>query len=128
MRIAIVGSREFSNPEIIEAFIETLPIGDVIVTGGALGVDSMAEGFATKRGLEVKIWLPDWITYGKAAGPIRNEQIIQDSDMVVAYWNEISRGTRSSINLAIKYKKKLQVFDERGRDISSKYLPVLTLF
>ncbi len=48
-RIAIVGSRGLPRPDLIEAFVASLPAGTVVVSGGARGVDTVAEQAARER-------------------------------------------------------------------------------
>jgi hypothetical protein len=58
----------------------------------------------------LEVFYPDWDKYGKKAGPLRNELIIQSADLVLAFWDGTSRGTKSSIDFALKYKKELRVY------------------
>lgn len=79
---------------------------DLVITGGARGADSMAYGIGRKQiGCEVKVFLPDWGRYGKAAGPIRNRQMLAERpDFVLAFHKNFSRskGTRDCIDQATK--------------------------
>ena len=109
-RIAIVGSRNWRDIPSIDKFVEGLPKGTVVVSGGARGVDRIAEIAASRHGLETSIHLPDWDLHGKAAGFIRNRQIVDDADEVVAFWDGGSRGTKSTIDLAKKQGKPVRVF------------------
>lgn len=111
MKIAVIGSRNYKNinllDEVLYGFISR---EDVIITGGAEGVDKHVMDFAKKEGIELEVFYPDWDKYGKAAGPIRNELIIKDSDLVLAFWDGESKGTKNSIDLALKYKVGLRVY------------------
>ena len=100
MRVAVVGSRDYPKLHEVKEYIATLGRGDVIITGGARGVDRMAEACAKERQLSVVVHYPDWNKYGKAAGPIRNEIIVKDCDILVAFWDGTSRGTANAIQLA----------------------------
>ena len=51
----------------------------------------------------------DWERYGRGAGMIRNKQIIADADVVIAFWDGASKGTKNSVELARKAKKKLAI-------------------
>ena len=55
------------------------------------------------------IFRPDWDRYGKAAGIIRNKDIVENSNMVIAFWDGKSKGTASSIELAKKMDKNLKI-------------------
>lgn len=101
MKTAVIGSRSFSD---YKTLCETLDEMDItcIVSGGARGADSLSELYAKEKGIKTKIFYPDWGKHGKAAGPIRNNDIIKNSEQVVAFWDGVSRGTKYSIDLAKK--------------------------
>ena len=101
MKVAIVGSRNFSDLSKVKQYVGTLPPNSVIVSGGARGPDKAAELAALELGMEIEIYLPDWEAYGKSAGMVRNQQIVDHADMLVAFWDGKSRGTRNSIQRAL---------------------------
>lgn len=108
MKVAIIGSREFNDFNLLEKKINELNINiSLIVSGGAKGADILGERYAKKYGIETLIFIPDWKQFGKKAGFIRNTDIIENSDIVIAFWNGESKGTLDSINKAIKLKKKV---------------------
>lgn len=76
-----------------------------IISGGAKGADTLAEKFAIENEIPIKKHLPDWDLYGKRAGFIRNKLIIDDANIVMAFWNGKSKGTQHSINLAEEQNK-----------------------
>lgn len=125
-RVAVIGSRSYGltydsesetyNQDLSEVyeFVGSLP-GDVtIVSGGARGVDTAAVNAAKKYGLQYKVWEADWRTHGKAAGFVRNYQIVDDADLVVAFWDNVSRGTRHSIEYAERTGKGVLIFHFGG--------------
>ena len=99
MRIAIVGSRGINSVELKKFLPEEC---DEIVTGGAKGVDTYAEEFAVKNGIKVKVFLPAYEKYGRAAPIVRNKQIVDYSDRVIAFWDGVSKGTLSVIKYCDK--------------------------
>jgi hypothetical protein len=112
MKLAIVGSRSFTNYFFLKKMVlKTFVLKEInlIVSGGALGVDKMGERFAKEHEIPTFIHKPDWKKYGKAAGMIRNEFIIRDSDAVIAFWDDKSRGTANAIEWAKKLEKILTV-------------------
>lgn len=109
MKIAIVGSREYPNLEEVRKYIRTLPRDTIIVSGGAKGVDRTAAEEARKRGLGVVEYLADWDTFGKSAGLIRNQTIVDSCDELVAFWDGKSRGTVDSIRKAQNQKKPVWI-------------------
>jgi 1-aminocyclopropane-1-carboxylate deaminase/D-cysteine desulfhydrase-like pyridoxal-dependent ACC family enzyme len=113
-RIAIVGSRDFQNLQLVDHFVASLPADTIIVSGGARGVDRRAEEAAKRRGLRTIIYHADWETHGKAAGYLRNQDIVDEADEIVAFWDGVSNGTWHSINLARKAGKKVFIISDEG--------------
>jgi predicted Rossmann fold nucleotide-binding protein DprA/Smf involved in DNA uptake len=109
MKVAIVGSRTYPNLSKVRAYIQTLPPDTVIVSGGARGVDKCAEKVAESIGLQTEIYPADWHKFGKSAGMKRNQQIVEASDRVVAFWDGQSRGTNNTIETAKKLGKEVTV-------------------
>lgn len=110
--IAIVGGRDFENYDLLKKRIDTyLSLHDIkprlIVSGGARGADTLAEKYASENNIECRIHYPEWDKYGRKAGFIRNEFIILDSDIVFAFWDGSSKGTKSSIDLSLFYGREL---------------------
>ena len=101
MKYAIIGSRDYKNYEQFKATLDA-NYKDIteIISGGARGADSMAERYAKEHGIPTQVLVPDWEQYGKAAGHIRNTDIISAADVVVAYWDGISKGTKDSLRKA----------------------------
>lgn len=81
----------------------------LIVSGGAQGADSLGARWAKEYGVPVRIFKPDWTKYGKAAGFMRNTDIVEAADVVVAFWDGVSNGTRDSIAKAEKAGKAVLV-------------------
>lgn len=110
-RIAIIGSRDFYNFEYLDNKVkELMPKQDlefIIVSGGARGTDTLAEQFAEKYGYQKEIHKAKWHQHGKCAGYLRNHDIVRNSDMVIAFWNGISKGTKHTINIARNEKDRV---------------------
>lgn len=116
VKIAIVGSRDFVDFELFIKMVEPVFSKlsehiDCIVSGGAKGADSLAEQYALVNKINTVIYKPDWNKYGRGAGIVRNKVIIENSDLVIAFLKNNSRGTTNSINTAKKLKKELIVFE-----------------
>ena len=82
----------------------------LIISGGANGADLLAKRYASECGKAYKEFLPNWNLYGKSAGFLRNEQIVEACDELVAFWNKVSSGTKCSINLAINANKPVHIY------------------
>ena len=100
-RVAVVGGREFNDYVLLaEELQQHVPF--ILVSGGARGADSLAERFANKHGLEKLIFEADWNKYGKSAGYRRNVTIVEHADLVIAFWDGKSKGTKHTIDIAEK--------------------------
>ena len=113
MNVAIVGSREFTDGRVIRASIERLR-PTTIVSGGARGADSLGAFWARELSIPTIIHLPDWDRFGKSAGYRRNELIVRDSDMVLAFFapGPRSRGTQHTVAIARAAGKTVHIYHE----------------
>lgn len=102
VKIAIVGSRTYADLDAVRSYVSELPADTIIVSGGASGVDLVAEDAAHAKGLQTVIFPAQWQSYGKRAGMVRNAQIVAEADQLVAFWDGVSKGTKNSIDLARK--------------------------
>ena len=103
MKLAVVGSRGFNNYDLLKHKLDVINEKrgiTLIVSGGARGADSFAEQWAKENNVPTKIFYPEWDKHGKKAGYIRNVEIVQNSDALIAFWDGVSKGTEHSINLA----------------------------
>lgn len=99
MKLAVIGSRNLTHIP-LEQYIPH----DVreIVSGGAVGVDSCAAQYAKKNGLKLTEFLPQYDRYGRAAPIVRNKEIVDYADKILAFWNGTSKGSLSVIKYAQK--------------------------
>lgn len=104
MKIAIVGSRSFQDYKLLIRTMNNYT-PTAIVSGGAKGTDTLAERYAREIGVNCIVFKPNWKQYGRAAGPVRNKQIVEAADLIIAFWDGKSRGTFSTISLARKAGK-----------------------
>lgn len=110
MKVAIIGGRDFKNKELLNQVMQVYkPEISIIVSGGAIGADSLGEEWAQLNNIPTEIYLPDWKTYGKSAGFRRNKTIVCNSDLVIAFWDGKSRGTANSISIARLLHKQLNI-------------------
>lgn len=95
MKIAVIGSRGLRVDD-LENYI---PEGTVeIVSGGARGVDTSEKEYALLHGLKLTEYLPEYSRYGRSAPLQRNITIIESVDLVLAFWDGKSRGTKYVID------------------------------
>ncbi len=114
MRIAVIGSRGFSDYplfcEKLEYLIQNLKGEITFVSGGCKsGGDRLISEYCKEKGLPLIEHLPDWDTFSKKAGFLRNQLIVDDADCLIAFWDGISKGTLSSIKMAEKKGIKIKI-------------------
>lgn len=114
MKILICGGRDFDDYKRVKAAVIMLAGSrlevepDTIISGGASGADACAKRLA-EGGYYYQEFPANWDKHGKAAGPIRNKEMIdQNPDVVLAFWNGVSKGTANTIQLA--KDKKITTF------------------
>lgn len=102
-RVIIAGSRDFDDYALLQEHADYMLSRqeDIeIVSGGASGADALGERYAKDRGYKLKIFPADWVKYGRRAGPIRNREMAEYADALLAYWDGKSRGTQNMIEEA----------------------------
>lgn len=110
MRLAIVGSREFENYDLVcaeVAKIQKTQKIDLIVSGGAKGADTLAKKFAALNQIPLMGFKPDYERYGRGAPLQRNTLIVKNADMVLAFVTASSKGTWDTIRKAESARKRV---------------------
>ena len=106
MKVAIIGSRCIFNVN-IEAY---LPRDcQELISGGAKGVDTCVSRYANQHIIKLTEFLPLYKKYGRAAPIVRNKQIVDYADEVIAFWDGKSKGTLSVIKYCEKTGKPCRV-------------------
>lgn len=106
MKILIAGSRIEEKIDISE-YIP--PETTVIISGGAKGIDTLAEIYAEQHNIEKIIMKPNYKKFGKFAPLKRNEEMVDIADRIVIFWDGKSKGTRYTLKYALKSGKPIQV-------------------
>lgn len=103
MKILICGDRNWTDREKILGRVIPLPADTTIINGGCRGADSLSSSVARELGLQVVIMCAEWGKHGKAAGPIRNRQMLDEKpDLVIAFHSNLekSKGTADTVREA----------------------------
>ncbi len=106
MKIAVIGSRNLIVKDLGRYLPENVT---EIVSGGARGIDACAREYAKAHGIKLTEFLPEYEKYGRSAPLKRNLQIIDYADLVLAFWDGHSRGTKFVIDNCKKKNKKVTV-------------------
>lgn len=113
MRVLVCGSRGWKDEEAIVWKLDQLLAehDDLeLISGGAVGPDTMAFGWAMDNAVPITVMEPDWQKYGRRAGIIRNDQMLDTSpDLVLAFWDGKSKGTKHTIDSAHKRQITIEV-------------------
>jgi len=123
--ILITGSRDFTDSAFINKKLDNAltvcksgRLNLIIVHGGAKGADSIAGNWAKANGIETRVYPADWKTYGKRAGPLRNQQMLDEEKINYGYAFPLdgSIGTYDMINRLVKHNIKHKVFKYEKRN------------
>ena len=106
MKLLIAGSRGITDFD-LEDYV--CPEVDVIISGGANGVDTLAERYADSHNIQKIIIRPQYNLYGRAAPLKRNEEMVKMADEVLVIWDGKSKGAKYTADFAKKLGKKVNV-------------------
>ena len=110
-KIVVCGSRSITDYDLLKNTLDRLidKTSDAIISGGAKGVDQLAEKYAKENNISFEVIKADWENLGKSAGMKRNIVMINKADKVIALWNGMSPGTNFSIDYAKKHNKLMEI-------------------
>ena len=102
-RVIVAGSRDFSDYELLKSKLDSLLSNknDIeIVSGTCKGADLLGERYGNENNYPINKFPADWKTFGKRAGPLRNKEMADNADALIAFWDGTSRGTSGMIEIA----------------------------
>jgi len=105
LKVAIVGSRSLTAD--IGKFVP--PDTTLLISGGARGIDRCVREFAKASGIPILEYLPEYEKYKGSAPILRNIEIVNAADLLIAFWDGKSKGTKFTIDRAQKLGKKVFV-------------------
>lgn len=103
MKVLVCGDRNWTDTKKVRERLSQFPPGTVIIEGECRGADRIAARVALRLGFTVDAYPADWDTHGRAAGPIRNSRMLNQSpDLVIAFHPDIdkSSGTADTVRKA----------------------------
>ena len=106
MKLLIVGSRSIKNFDFSPYVSGEV---DTIISGGADGVDTLAEQLADKLRISKYIMRPRYDIYGRAAPIKRNEKMVEFADDILVVWDGRSKGTEYTVRFAKKANKPITI-------------------
>ena len=104
MKVIIAGGRSFTDyqklKETCDQFLQDQDNIEIVSGAYYKGADKLGEQYAKEKDYKITRFPADWNKYGKAAGPKRNEQMANYADVLIAFWDGESKGTKNMIQLA----------------------------
>lgn len=119
-KIIVAGSRSFSDYKLMSITLRTIfkrYKNIKIISGHARGADKLGEVYAWKHKIPLQVFPADWKTYGRRAGAIRNEKMASVGNVLVAFWDGISKGTLDMITVALEYELMVYIIDYRNNKV-----------
>ena len=123
IKIIIAGGRDFTDqdkgfPALDDLLLQyDMENGDYfgaelveVVCGEARGADTLGKEWAILRGASVKSFPADWDKHGRAAGPIRNGEMADYADILVAFWDGKTKGTKNMIDQALSKGLEVHIY------------------
>lgn len=111
MKTIIAGSRTANRYEdLLHAISQCGWNITKVISGGAIGADTMGELWADEHKIPLQVFEPDWNKYGKSAGIVRNCEMAKNADALIAIWDGKSKGTKHMISEAEKLGLKVYVY------------------
>jgi len=112
MKVIVAGSRDFNDYNLLKKkldyyFQNKKPTE--IVSGTARGADKLGEKYASQNNINIKKFPANWDKHGNKAGYLRNKEMAEYADALVAFWDGNSKGTKHMIDLAEKNKLKVKI-------------------
>lgn len=89
-----------------------------VISGGAQGADSLGAAWAVANKIPCTFFIPNWELYGKAAGPIRNQQMAAEGEALILVWDGKSRGSNNMLMEA--HRKGLKVYSHLTNTTETK--------
>ena len=106
MKLLIVGSRSIKDFDLTPHIPNETSL---IISGGAIGVDTLAEKYADNHSISKIIIKPQYNIYGRGAPIKRNEEMVDMADEILVIWDGVSRGTDYTVKYAKKKNKSIKI-------------------
>jgi hypothetical protein len=122
--VIVAGSRDFNDYQllknVLDHYLSNYDRSNVtIISGTARGADRLGEQYARQRGMELSRFPANWKKYGKSAGFERNMRMSMFADVLVAFWDGQSRGTKHMIDTMQKAGKQAKVIHFCSQPVQS---------
>lgn len=132
MKVVIAGSRTFNHTEpyymrelekLVQRFEDDYGTITMVVSGGARGPDKLGEMWARSNDVHLAKFPAQWDLHGKAAGPIRNQEMGEFADAAIIMWDGVSSGAKHMSQVMLKQKKPFIIDTFQVLNYNVKHLP-----
>lgn len=119
-KVAIIGSRNFTNKILFNSVLLSIftndGLPDTVISGGAIGTDTLAEEWALENNIEFVVFAPMHEDFPKKtrrwmAPKERNTKIVENSDVIISFWDMKSTGTKDTIEKAIEKNCRIYLYN-----------------
>ena len=114
MKYIIAGGRDFNNHRVLEKVLKNFTDIDTVISGCAQGADTLGAEWAATHHIAIQTFPAYWNVYGKTAGFIRNAEMGEYADALIAFWDGKSKGTAHMIKTMKRNNKPYWVYDYNG--------------
>ena len=114
-KIIIAGGRDFMDYNLLkektDKILQEKKVTHkiVIISGCARGADTLGLRYASENAFDVEEYPADWNKYGKKAGYVRNVEMAENADALIAFWDGKSKGTKHMIDIATERNLPIRV-------------------
>lgn len=120
MKLIIAGGRDFTDDLLMETTSQNHSLMEAVtevVCGMARGADTVGYNWAKENNIPIKKFFANWDQLGKKAGYLRNVEMGEYADALLAFWDGHSKGTRHMIDIMKRLKKPYLVISYDGKII-----------
>ena len=129
MKYIIAGGRDFNNRAIMFPILSKhiSNMSDTIISGDARGADALGAEWAAHFQIPIQHFPAQWDKYGKSAGFIRNAEMGEEADALIAFWDGKSKGTAHMIKTMKRNNKPYWVYNYNGELIEEETQVILRI-
>ena len=109
MRLAVIGTKKFIDYRILSNILDKIPNIKMIISGGAIGTDTLAEKYAVQDKINFLKFPPNYKKYGDKAKHIRDKLIVEECDELIAFWDGECEGTKYTLDYAEQLGKPIKI-------------------
>ena len=111
MKLAVIGSKEFTDYEKLKSTLDKKEEISQIISGGAAGTDTLAKKYARENNIAFLEFPPDYSKYGKDAKHVRDKLIVENCDKIIAFYDGKCEGTQYTLDYGKKLRKPIIIME-----------------